>query len=225
LNDARTIQLRRRSGDFFVFHEVFTSLCYDLPERLVPSQPKVIVDLGANIGLTTLFLACRFPAARHICVEPNPFNVAILRQNLSFLEERLDVVEAAVSEQSGRAAFDDTSWTWGGHLVDTGLSTRSVVCTTVDELMTTLGIQTIDILKVDIEGAEKQMFAHRPSWLASVRCVIVELHGDYSVNAFETDIACAGFDVLRPGSQFGNSMIVAVRGGARENRHASHTGS
>ena len=219
LGGMRDIQLRRRSGDFFVFHETFTSRCYDLPDSLVPAAPAVIVDLGANIGLTTLFLADRFPGASHLCVEPNPDNLALLRANTSFLADRLTILEGAASDRPGEARFSDSDWSWGGHLVDNGPSTRSVRCLTLDEIMSKYRIDAIDILKVDIEGAEKQIVSRDPGWLSRVGCVVIELHDGYSFEEFRGNVASSGLHVLEPNSEFGNSMVVAVRAarsGARD---------
>jgi FkbM family methyltransferase len=211
LGGIRDVQLRRRSGDFFVFHELFTSRYYHLADSLVPTAPAVIVDLGANIGLATLFLADRFPGARHFCVEPNPGNLPLLRANLSWLTDRLTILEGAASGRRGDARFLDSDWTGGGHLVENGPSTRSVRCVPVDEIIATHRLEAIDILKVNIEGAEKEIFAARPDWLTKVRCIVIELHNGYSSEEFGADVAPSGFDVLEPGSEFGNSIVVAVR--------------
>jgi FkbM family methyltransferase len=211
LPDLRNIQLRRRSGDFFIFHEIFTDGYYELPAGLVPPAPAVIVDLGANIGLATLFLAARFPGARHVCVEPNPANVALLRANGSFLGGRLTIVEGAAFARSGEARFADSNWSGGGHLVENGASSRAVRCVTVDEILSTFGLEAIDILKVNIEGAEKEMFSRAPAWLSKVGCIMIELHNGYSADDFRADVAPHGFRVLRTGSAFGNAVVVAVR--------------
>jgi FkbM family methyltransferase len=210
LDGIRTIYLRRRSGDIFVFHEIFTSLCYHLPGPVAPKEPSVIVDLGANIGLTTLFLASRFPGAKHVCVEPHPANVAVLRMNLASMQSRVHIIEAAAADKPGEAEFNESPWSWGGHLVERGRSTHSVRCITVDEIISTCGLEAIDVLKVDIEGAEERVFAARPSWLGKTGCIIIELHSRYSLNQFRRDVADQGFVVIDPGSPMGNSMVVAV---------------
>jgi FkbM family methyltransferase len=211
LAGIRNIQLRRRSGDFFIFHEIFTNRYYKLPDGLAAPAPTVIVDLGANIGLATLFLADRFRGARHVCVEPNPANVAVLRANGSFLGERLTIVEGAASARSGEARFADSNWSGGGHLVENGASSRAVRCVTVDEILSTFGLEAIDILKVNIEGAEKEMFSRAPAWLSKVGCIMIELHNGYSADDFRADVAPHGFRVLPTGSAFGNAVVVAVR--------------
>jgi FkbM family methyltransferase len=220
----RNIQLRRRSGDFFVFHEIFTHGYYDLPDNLVPAIPAVVVDLGANIGLATVFLADRFPGARHVCVEPNPANVVLLRANTSFLGNRVTVLEGAAAGRSGKAGFFDSNWSGGGHLVADGPSSRSVTCMTPDDIMSMYRIDRIDILKVNIEGAEREMFAQAPDWLPKVECVLIELHNGYSVDEFRADVGSNGFRVFEPGSNLGNAIAVALRaddGSSAASRHGT----
>ena len=109
--------LRTVGGDFFVLHEVFGSGCYDLP--FSSSNLRTVVDLGANVGLTTLYLASKAPEARFICVEPAPGNADLLRRNVAPVSQAV-VVQAAVTKESGTVAFDDTRPAWGGVIFPMG---------------------------------------------------------------------------------------------------------
>src|ERR1051326_4361817 len=53
--NVQPVWLRSYAGDLFIFHEVFGTHCYALPARFV-KEPRVVVDLGANVGLATLYL-------------------------------------------------------------------------------------------------------------------------------------------------------------------------
>jgi FkbM family methyltransferase len=207
----RRLWLRPRSGDIFIFHEVFATECYRIPPNVL-STATVVVDLGANIGLTTTFLAERFPEARFVCVEPSPSNVAILRRNLAWMGDRASIVEAAVSDRRGEISFDDGAWSWGGHIL-TGdpAGSRRVRCETVDSILAAAGLDHVDLLKVDIEGAESMIFSARPEWLRTVKCVIIELHPGYSTDQLQDDLRPFGFEVLPPDAARGNEMIMAVR--------------
>src|SRR5206468_3968690 len=121
---------------------------------------------------------------------------------LSFLGERLAIVEAAVSDRTGDARFLDSDWSWGGHLAESGRSSRRVSCVTLDQIVSAYRLDAIDILKVDIEGAEKQVFTARPSSLERVGCVIIELHNGYSIADLRDDLASLKFVVLEPHSEF-----------------------
>jgi hypothetical protein len=72
-------------------------------------------------------------------------------------------------------------------------------------------IDRIDILKVNIEGAEREMFADAPDWLSKVGCVLIELHNGYSFHEFRADVASNAFRVFEPGSDLGNAIAVALR--------------
>lgn len=216
--------LRRRSGDFFVLHEIFTSAAYRIPaEWLGPVQ--TVVDLGANVGLTTLFFAQFFPDARYVCVEPQPVNAALLRLNAGCLGPRAEVIEAAVTDRSGQATLHDSGPSYACHIAsETGLLACPVVrCCTLDEIVTSCGLDWIDLLKIDIEGAERDVFRRAPACLGKVGVMIIELHGDYPLREFEKDVAPLGFTVIPPGSPHGNAMVIAVSprvaGAAIEGRH------
>jgi len=202
--------LRRRSGDFFILHETFTLHAYRIPNNWL-GQVQTIVDLGANVGLTTLFFTQFFPKARYVCVEPNPANAAVLRRNLACLGSRAEVIEAAVADRSGQVLFDDSGQSYAGHIADE--TCRMVRSCTLDEVVTACGLDRIDLLKIDIEGAERDVLHGAPACLEKVGVMIIELHGDYPLSAFEKDVAPLGFTVIPPGSPHGNAMVIAASSG------------
>lgn len=203
------LSLRRRSGDFFVLHETFTSAAYTIPAKWL-GRVATVVDLGANVGLTTLFFAQSFPDATYVCVEPSPANAAVLRRNVAWLGARAEVIEAAVSGHSGQVAFDDNRPSYDGHIASPGQTGRMVRCCTLDEIVASCGLDRIDLLKIDIEGAEREVLRRNPACLSNVGIIIIELHGDYSLSDLENDLAPLGFTVIPPGSRHGNAMVIAV---------------
>lgn len=76
-NVVQDLYLRPFSGDFFIFHEIYLDEPYYLP-NYVCEGAKVIVDLGSNIGMTTLYFAGKAHNAKFYCVEPDPTNLDIL---------------------------------------------------------------------------------------------------------------------------------------------------
>jgi FkbM family methyltransferase len=210
--ERRDLWLRPGTGDIFVFHEIFTNRCYSIPQSIL-SSAQTIVDLGANIGLTTLFLSELFPAARFICVEPNPRNADVLRRNVAWLGDRVSVVQSAIADYCGQISFNDSEWTWGGHIAPDRPVSRTVPCSTVEEILKSHRLDSIDLLKVDIEGAEDLVFSSRPEWLVKVRCIVIELHGGYSLTRFREDVGARGLNVLPEGSAAGNVMHFAVAAG------------
>jgi FkbM family methyltransferase len=206
--------LRTASGDLFIFHEIFVTQCYAVPLTLLPDA-KTIVDLGANVGLATLFYADRFNGARFVCVEPDPRNTRLLRRNVAWLGERVLVIDGAVRSRPGMGSFDDKSWSWGGQLQPEGRGERPVRCFTLDEIMALARLDRIDLLKVDIENGVEDLFQENNRWLDRVRLIVVELTPRYPVDHFARDVVPYGFRVLHENSPEGNRMIMAVRGSAR----------
>jgi FkbM family methyltransferase len=194
--------MRTVGGDIFVLHEVFGLGCYDLPCN--SSDLRTVVDLGANIGLTTLYLASKAPEAQFICVEPVPANADLLRRNLAPLSRAI-VVQAAVTKESGTVMFDDTRPAWGG-----GISRKGrlrVEAISIDDLLARYAPdRMIDLLKMDIEGAEAEVFSGPMLWLDRVACIIAELHPPFSLEQFRRLLIGRGFDILN-----GRMMPTAVR--------------
>ncbi len=201
----RDVWLRTMGGDFFVLHEVFGTNCYDL-RGLVP-QARTVVDLGANVGLTSLYFASIYPNARLICVEPMPSNLAILKRNVGPIGAV--VVEAAVADTCGTATFDGTRPAWGGGLSHQGNITVATV--SIDRILDDhVSDGDVDILKMDIEGAERLVFNGSMAWLDRVRCIVAELHHPFEFQTFKSVLNARGFDVF-PGGSGGLHMPTAIR--------------
>lgn len=201
--------LRTYCGDLFVFHEVFLDGCYRLP-RVDIGNVDTVIDLGANIGLTTLYFSQFIPEAKYVCVEPNSENFELLKRNVLQLGERIKIVEGAIGRYSGKIEFNPTKWSWGGHVSRDQNSGSIVRCVTMEEIINDYDLNSIDILKVDIEGAESDLFGNNNEWLRNVKLIIVELHGKYTIREFVSDVGKFGFVVLPQGSKYGNSMTCAV---------------
>jgi hypothetical protein len=77
--------------------------------------------------------------------------------------------------------------------------------------MKTVGLSTIDLLKVDIENGVEALFGSNNTWLSRVRMIIIELTSAYPLRAFTRDVTPYGLAVLPEGSMYGNQMVMAVR--------------
>ena len=201
------LTLRPFSGDLFVLYEILKDRVYSIPSSLLPeNEVQRIVDCGANIGLTALCLADRYPNAKIIAVEPHPDNFRLLRQNTA-IEPRIKPIQACVVGAADQERFISTDRpSWGNCTNSDGLGVR-VACKTVQQLLGDNPSLTIDLLKIDIEGAEKELFSH-PAFLQQTRLVIIELHGDYGIDELRRDVEPMGFEVFEP---TGDLRMVTVR--------------
>jgi FkbM family methyltransferase len=164
---------RVHSSDIPVIFDTFAGL-YHLPPVPLPERP-VIVDLGANIGCTMVHYAALYPGARIVGVELDAENVRLARINTAAISDGATLLHAAIWPQDGTVAYSgEAAW---GYRVDRG-GERNVDALSMRSLMKTCGISTIDFLKVDIEGAEGDLFQGKLSWLAAVRSLAIEVHDD-----------------------------------------------
>lgn len=164
---AHPLYLRAGTSDLYMFEEVFLQGEYAIQQKL---DPKLILDVGANVGFASVWFANRYPEAKIIAVEPDASNVEVLRRNVAPYPN-VQVVEGAVWWENTTVALDDRG-------DKSGIQVRAgkgggVRALTIPELA---GTQKIDILKLDVEGAEKELFEHDPAWLANVGVLMIELH-------------------------------------------------
>jgi FkbM family methyltransferase len=127
---------------------------YELPAS---AAPRVILDLGANIGIATLLLRARYPAATVVAVEPDPATFRKLAHNVS-TDPKVVTINAAIGTQRGHASFAAGTMSWSGRLTDDENGIR-VKTTTLDQLVADFGLQRGDMVKMDIEGAEHAVIA------------------------------------------------------------------
>lgn len=134
----------------------------------------VLVDAGAFIGDTSAWYLSRFPQLRTWALEPMPDNFELARRNLGRYGDRATVLPLALAGSEGTVRFEGggTGGSIGG---DNGIEVKT---TCMPALLATIPGGHIDVLKIDIEGAEVDVFEAAPQqWLGKVDRIIVELHG------------------------------------------------
>ena len=155
----------------YSYDEIFGRGIYDFQTNIVA---PFIIDLGANIGLATIRFKTRFPDATVISFEPDPSIAAVFRRNVSFRKlSGVTLVEAAVAGMSGVRGFASDGAD-GGHLQEMdGISRlEQVRAMTLSSYLT----QSVDLLKIDIEGAEVEVLEECQGLLDKVDRVFVEVH-------------------------------------------------
>lgn len=182
---ASPIVLRIPSSDFGAFKQIFTHKEYLFKSVI---EPKFIIDAGANIGLASIYFANIFPNAKIFSIEPEEKNFSILERNVKPYIN-ITPIKAALWNKVGVISLTDPGLGhWGfmtqqssGLIENVSESTTApaiatVPAVTIDSIMSEYKIDNIDILKIDIEGAEKEVFESSESWLVKVNSIIAELH-------------------------------------------------
>ncbi len=143
----------------------------------IPDNDRpLILDCGANIGLSVLNYKRQFPRSRIVAFEPDPQFAPILRRNLERNRATdVKIVEAAVSSQNG-----STPWLCegidGSKMVKDQRAGATVVVPTVD--LADYLQDDVDLLKMDIEGAECEVIGHVGDRLQRVKAMSIECHLD-----------------------------------------------
>lgn len=187
--------VRLASTDWLVLEEIFHHGEYALVQDQI-RDARWVVDLGANAGFSVRYWHTLFPAVRVIAVEPEPGNCQSCARNIcaAGLTEQVTLVQAAVGARRGRAELVDTGGEWAYQFrAETIGRGTSVKIRPLEEILDWHAPgRTIDLLKCDIEGAERELFAHCEKWIERVNAIVIELHPPYELPALQNDLARAG---------------------------------
>ncbi|HTY61913.1 MAG TPA: FkbM family methyltransferase [Acidobacteriota bacterium] len=140
---------------------------------------KFVIDAGAYIGDATSWYLSKFPESRVVALEPTSESFAMLKANCSPYGERVTLIKGALWVEDGELdlLFDSTTPT--GNTVaksKSGGSDRGAAYS-LNTILKGSGASEIDILKMDIEGSELQIFSENPDpWLSRTRYITMEIH-------------------------------------------------
>ncbi|MBF0463248.1 MAG: FkbM family methyltransferase, partial [Magnetococcales bacterium] len=160
---------------------------YRLPHNL---QPSVILDAGANIGISTLYFKWMWPDAQVICCEASKNNLELLHRNTSHLHN-VQIVYAGLMGMDGwlRLILPPKDTMVGSYAVskmnedEKQEPENSLEALSMTSIMKRAGVSRIDLLKIDIEGSEHDVLMNCPDEILSrIVWIVGEMHG---VGAFE----------------------------------------
>ncbi|MGB8582343.1 MAG: FkbM family methyltransferase [Candidatus Sulfotelmatobacter sp.] len=169
-----------QGADAFIHGEVFEHQYYHF---VFPCAPTTILDLGANIGMTTIYFHRCFPNAELACVEPIPGNLRMLRENLQLNAVRATIVSGAVNPTDGRLVMEIARKDYGHRVAEPesfGKQYIEVPAVSVPTLLDMLKWDRISLLKIDIEGHERILLSENAKWLELVDSVCIECHDGFS---------------------------------------------
>ena len=172
---AHPVWIRPDSTDVMTLREIFIARDYDFP---VHREIRTIIDAGANIGLSTVFFAHKYPRARVVAIEPEAANFALLQQNTRGYANVV-ALHAALWSETGEVALDDPGRGEHGFVTREAGPTGDIThveAVTISDVMERQALDHVDLLKVDIEGAEKEVFEQAGRWIGHVSVVVAELH-------------------------------------------------
>jgi FkbM family methyltransferase len=194
------VKLRARTSDPFVFRQIMIENEY-LPLRDL--QVATILDLGANIGLSSAWFLCRFPKATVFAVEADVDNYATCCENLAPYGSRARTLHGAAWSSQTNLTLRRKSCA-ADHSVEETVAGEEgemqVPAWSLANLIEMSGFVQVDLLKMDIEGAETTVFrANVSNWLGRVRNLCIELHGQACREAFFKALAGYDYEHVRSG--------------------------
>jgi FkbM family methyltransferase len=175
---AHPITIRVGTSDARALADCLLDMQYDIDPGF---EPQAVVDLGGNIGCSAIYFANRWPAAKIVVVEPLAANFELLKQNTRFYPNIIPVHAAAHHRRETVELVTPKAGFWATRVAragaDDAAETTSAPGLPITDIMDEHGIERIDILKIDIEGSEADLFANNPRpWLERTRLIMIELH-------------------------------------------------
>ncbi len=172
--------LRVPSSDVPTYKKIFVDQEYDF---LMAPPPKAIIDAGANIGLASIYFANKYPDAKVVAIEPEQSNFELLQKNVAPYSNIVPLQAALWNANEEINLIDPGLGKWGFMTATKdapenlkGDTRHTVRAMTVDRVMSEFKLDKIDVLKVDIEGAEREVFRDTSAWIGKVDSIIIELH-------------------------------------------------
>jgi len=178
-NITRPFNIRSKTSDIPIFQQIFLDQEYNIQ---LDFDPKIIIDAGANIGLASLFFTNKYPNAKIISIEPEMSNFHLLEENTRNFDNII-ILSHAISNISDQELYIvDKGYGNSGFMTESlaqpiNKESEDLIKTiSIDEIMNRYSYDYIDIVKIDIEGYEKELFQSNTDWLKYTKCLIIELH-------------------------------------------------
>jgi FkbM family methyltransferase len=183
---------RPGTSDFTTLREIYVWNEYSAAREFIKGPIRTVIDCGSNVGFSIVYFNHLWPDARIVGVEPDPENFEISRQTLAPLVDsgHVKLFRCFVGGSARTATFDFSN---GGsdciRLKDiagtepaAGPAVQTAQVMTLSQLMSDNAMERIDVLKLDVEGSEKELFESGGDWVGRTRYIVVELHDDLTAD-------------------------------------------
>ena len=177
----------------------------------LPFNYRTVLDLGANVGLTLAYLVYRkCPLEQYVGVEPDPQTFAVLQKQVAGLgmQDKSSLFNVAASDRDGVLRFHTSGQSIIHQVGETG--DLEVPGRTVGGLLDEAGLEDVDLMKLDIEGGERQVIADAANWAPRVKRIAAELHYDMNAEWLRKQLSPLGFRVFEEGVLF-REAVGAIR--------------
>jgi FkbM family methyltransferase len=190
--------LRLGSTDWLVLEEIFFKDEYAFVQEFT-KEANWILDLGSNVGYSLRYWQTLFPDAHMVAMEPDPKNYSLCARNIcsAGLDKQIKLLQAGVGARLGQMNLVDSGygeWAYRTEVIGEKKGQLVEILPLADVLERHAKGMTIDLLKCDIEGAERELFEDCRSWIQRIDAIVIELHTPYTLPELLTALERAGAD-------------------------------
>lgn len=171
---SNDLEVRGKTSDIETFFSIIVGESY--PK--LGGDVRTIIDAGANVGYSASYFSFIYPKAQILAIEPEGTNFAQLTSNTKSLKN-VTPIKAALWSNSSNLYIDNPdaqSWSFRFSERESQNESESIQAVTVSELINQYELGFVDILKIDIEGGEKEVFSHNTDWISDVNTIYIEIH-------------------------------------------------
>jgi FkbM family methyltransferase len=167
--------IRKNTTDVDVFRSIFIFNELKLPINI---KPKFIIDAGAYTGLSSLYYSLKYPNAKIFAIEPENSNFETLEKHTKNNPNIFRINAGLWYKDAFLKIVDRNTGKWGFTTEEVSESENyDIKAVTIDTLLEQSGFDRVDILKLDIEGSEKELFSKNYNyWVDKINIIVIELH-------------------------------------------------
>ncbi len=201
-NGPCEVAARLGTTDVLALEEIFRTEVYS-GLRSTLAEAQYIIDCGANAGYSSVYFLRHSRNARVFAIEPDPDNASVCEANLKALMEtgRARLLRGAVWSREEKLLLEGEG-EWAFSVKPGNVEGAPVQGYSLEQIVQFSGFPHVDLLKIDIEGAEREVFeAGIPDWLLDrIHVIAIELHGDQCERAMRASLAGRDFTIERTGA-------------------------
>ena len=204
--------MRTGTSDFGIINEVYIVREYHKLLDFIKKN-SVVIDIGAQIGVFSVFASKIASEGRVLSFEPFDENYGMLQKNIKLNESRnVSPFKLGVAEKSGERELYISSENTGGHsFYDKEDKKIKIKTTTLQKIFEDNQISKCDFLKLDCEGAEYEILLSAPSkYLQRIKSISMEYHNNGDIQELKKHLENEKFKVVL-NEELGEGMLYAWR--------------